>query len=180
MDAQQFYNFVLQPTLKQMGKQYATKSSQVLMLVTAQHESHCGHYIQQVGGGPAVGPYQTEPDSIADLHANLLAFKDKLASLVARFRAQEVPEAEDVQTNLKYATAVARMMYYRHEEKLPKFDDFDGMWSYYKRYWNGGRLVDGKLVGGGKATRAQFLAAWNASVAKVEFSGFLGPLRQDQ
>jgi hypothetical protein len=38
--------------------------------------------------------------------------------------------------DLRYATAMARIFYSRFKEPLPKIDDVDNIWWYYKKFWN--------------------------------------------
>ena len=59
-------NELITSVLKSM-EQYSREAVDLLM-VTAAQESHCGEYIQQIGGGPAMGIFQMESDTLADLY----------------------------------------------------------------------------------------------------------------
>jgi hypothetical protein len=63
--------------------------------------------------------------------------------------------------NLKYATAMARIHYLRISEPLPQFNDIEGMWNYYKQYYNTPK---------GAATRDQFMGNY-AKYVKSYYEG---------
>ena len=49
-------------------------------------------------------------------------------------------------TDLRYATIIARLIYYRHAEPLPNVDDIAAQAAYWKKYYNtedGDGAVDG-------------------------------------
>ena len=165
MHPEHLLTFVILPTLSYMGEKFNTPAAQQLLLATAAQESHCGHFLHQIGG-PAVGIYQIEPATFDDLEENYLKYEPSIARKVnelARSPALTRKPGGEIHDktsqligDLHYATAVARAQYYRFSEKLPEFDDFEAMWSYYKRYWNTDR---------GAATRGEFKNNWNAFVA---------------
>jgi hypothetical protein len=131
------------------------------MLATCAQESLCGEYIKQIKG-PALGPYQMEPATIADLYKNYAT--GSRAGLLGQFMSQA--EAADPQVitpvgNLFYATALARMQYRRFPASLPVMNDRTGMWNYYKKYWN---------TALGAATEKEFNANWDKFVKGVDFS----------
>jgi hypothetical protein len=74
----------------------------------------------------------------ADL-AYPLANSTTLAAKVAALLAPLPSRAEQLTTNLAYATAMARIIYLRCPEPLPMADDIAGMGRYWKRHFNGGR-----------------------------------------
>jgi hypothetical protein len=135
---------VIQRTLKKFealgGAKYSADAVELLMMVAA-HESHLLSYIRQVGGGPALGPYQHEPETIRDLYRVVISKNQKLDFAVSKF----VPStksltakdySELVETDLRYATVLARVHFMRFDEPLPKAEDVSGMAVYCKKYWN--------------------------------------------
>lgn len=107
-----------------------------LLLGTAAVESCMGRYLKQQKG-PALGIYQIEPFTHFDICNYLATRQQTLRHRVKQLRA-EIPGNLDLQliTNLMYATAIARVIYYRIPEPLPHAHDIEGMARYWKRYYN--------------------------------------------
>lgn len=127
--------YAIKPVNERLGM--GSKSAENLLLGTAAHESLMGHFLKQVGG-PALGIYQEEPASHADLYNNYLSYHpiikerlDRLSTTVSILGREK-----ELITNLQYATAIARLTYYRVAEKLPEADDLDGLAKYWKKYYN--------------------------------------------
>ena len=85
--------------------------------------------------GPALGIFQIEPATHADVWANYLAYRENLAGRVASL-ASEQPRLDQLVWNLAYATAIARLIYYRRPEPLPAADDLAGLARYWKAHFN--------------------------------------------
>lgn len=130
MDTQQLRELIIEPTLKEIG--LYSEQAVKLLLGTAAQESHMGKYIMQVGGGPAMGIYQMEPATHDDIWDNYLKYKGELAEKIGRLSPE--CEASDMIHNLKYATAMARLQYYRFPESLP--DSQEGMAALWKKRYN--------------------------------------------
>lgn len=165
MNPQVMHDYIIFPVLEAMKQysafEYNTPASRQLLLATSGQESHCGDYVKQVKG-PALGPYQMEPATVADLFKNF-ATGDKLV-LVQRFLSEAEkahPDLIGLVGNFNYSTAVARMNYRRFPAALPAFGDREGMWAYYKKYWNSVA---------GAATKADFDMNWDRYVKPVDFS----------
>lgn len=135
---------VIERTLRKFeelgGARYSEDAVELLMMLAA-HESNLGTWIRQLGGGPALGVYQHEPETIRDLYRVVISKKQKLDFAVAKF----VPStksltakdySELVETDLRYATVLARVHFMRFSEPLPKAEDVSGMAQYCKKYWN--------------------------------------------
>ena len=148
--ADQFRREVIDPTLDKL--ELGGESAADLMLGTAIHESKLVSRAQ-IGGGPALGLYQVEPKTHDDVWANFLAYKPGLATKVLQLLGDENP-LHGLQYNDAYATAIARMKYFRAEkrEDLPSAGDIDGMATYWKDYYNTKR---------GKGTEDEFVRDWN-------------------
>lgn len=147
INANQLRELVIRPTLKYLEPEIPYSEDAVeLLMMTAAHESHLGTYIAQVNG-PALGIYQMEPATEDDIMLNFLSYKEDLDDKVmcVTGRGCGVPTDELV-TNLKYATAMARVHYYRVPEALPtrkaikhpeaKLDWIIDMAKYAKKYYN--------------------------------------------
>lgn len=144
----QFREFVVVPTLKYLDPVISYSEEAVdLLMMTAAHESKGGTYLKQING-PALGVYQMEPTTHYDIYKNYLRFNPKIKSLLEDFTINAgilLQEGEDMVFNLAYATAMARVHYYRVPEALPKKDvrdwDIEGMYlyrlaEYAKKYYN--------------------------------------------
>lgn len=162
MRPQILHDYIIEPVLARMGDKFNTKAARQLLLATAAQESHCGSFFKQVKG-PALGIYQFEEWVVKDLYTNYLNYRPETLELVDEFQSP-AGKAElglsSVLGNTFYATAIARMQYFRQPEKMPEFNDFDGMWEYYKKYWN---------TELGKATEQEFRYNWNRYVEVVNF-----------
>lgn len=131
-----FRECIIRPALDQL-KLYSVAAEE-LLVITAAQESLGGTYLAQsdVKGypkGPAMGIYQMEPATYMDLYQNFLAYH---TLWLDRLTPGEIaaPNVGRMVYDLKYATMIARLNYYRVKEALPQ--DFEGQIRYYKKYWN--------------------------------------------
>lgn len=132
LDIEQFREHVVDPALRAIAMW--SPAAERLLLGTALQESGF-RYLAQRGGGPGRGLYQIEPETERDVWTNYLAYRPQLAARVRGFGVAGPGEAHLV-GNLPYATAVARLIYFRAPEALPGADDIDGLADYWKRYYN--------------------------------------------
>lgn len=144
INADQLRELVIRPTLKYLEPEIPYSEDAVeLLMMTAAHESHLGTYLKQVGG-PALGHYQMEPATHKDIWDSYLRYNMGIKWLVEELSPKR--KHEDLITNLKYATAMARVHYYRVPEALPtrkpiKHPDQKEEWivamaKYAKKYYN--------------------------------------------
>ena len=105
-----------------------------LLMMTAAIESNLGQYIRQVGGGPALGIFQMEPESHDDIYSNYINNRPYLWDVVDLFSADE--SHRNLEYNLAYAIIMARIHYLRAKGPLPEATDIEGMAHYYKKVWN--------------------------------------------
>lgn len=124
---------VIRPACDHLG--LWSQAAENLLWGTANYESEL-LFLEQQGGGPALGLWQIEPATRRDLYDRWLTrrphLREKLRALVA-----PVPKPEkQLATNLMYACAVARLIYYRRPEPLPHADDIEGLAAYWKQWYN--------------------------------------------
>ena len=100
---------------------------------TALYESKLT-YLKQLGG-PALGVYQIEPDTLTDIYENYLFFRENMMMVMDELQGH-MEEEEAVVANLMYATAIARLIYYRSPMPLPDADDIEGLARMYKIVFN--------------------------------------------
>ena len=141
-----------------------------LLLATAAQESGFGTYIKQLGKGPALGVFEVEKATHDDLWKNNLRYKKPLAEKIldyvpARFDGlpngvmkefAPIPDASVMVWNLAYAILMARVHYLRVKEAIPGEGDIEGMWKYYKKYFNTPQ---------GAATKEEFMQNYQKYVA---------------
>lgn len=137
IDHDQYRHCILLPVLAHLGLGGTTPER--LMTLTFATESDGGRYLKQLGQGPAIGGYQMEPFTHDDLWETYLNRKPELSR---RIRQLELPDflgqrgAAEMAGNLYYATAMARVRYWRVAERLPDPDDIVGIAGYWKRHYN--------------------------------------------
>ena len=141
MELFQLYTFIIKPTLAHMGPKYEGATAERLLLGTIAHESKGIHLDQRLSQsdttlGPAIGIYQIEPATHNDVWDNFLLFRSELGSKIQNLLAGWPDRDTQLAANLSYATAIARTIYFRRPEALPEPDDTEGIWWYYKHWWN--------------------------------------------
>jgi hypothetical protein len=106
------------------------------MLSTPWCESDLEKLVQD-NDGPAVGLYQMERRTFTSLQDHYLSKEPSIkADLMAACHFESMPGPDEMIHNLRFATIMARIQYWQHEEPLPKPDDIEGMYRYYKKYYN--------------------------------------------
>lgn len=145
MNAQQLYDYIIKPTHQYMGGNYESKESNFLSLCTAAIESNCGEYIKQIKG-PALGPWQMEPDTHSDIwhHCDALNGDSyEFNELIVELQLQGGNNGgyNNLLDSPKYACAMARLKYSMDPNPLPKLSgdkDLDciNFFDYYKRVYN--------------------------------------------
>jgi hypothetical protein len=131
LDLAQVRDYIIEPTLEQIGL-YSTAAVE-LLLGTALQESRLT-YIKQLGGGPALGLWQMEPDTHDDIWRNWLAYRHDLACKIKTIC--PTARAQDLVGNNTYACAMARLHYRRVKEPLPPAGDRPGQAAYWKAHYN--------------------------------------------
>lgn len=133
IDVEQLKTEIIEPTLKDAGV-YSPEATQ-LLLGTAATESALGTYVRQIGGGPAQGIFQMEPDTEEDIWRHFLSHpkRKELREYAAKLSQGELAP---LTTNLAYQTLMARLHYLRVSEPLPPLDDIPAQAQYWKKYYN--------------------------------------------
>lgn len=143
IDPAQFRSLIIAPALERLG--LWSLSAEQLLIGTALTESGL-RFLTQGRGGPARGLYQIEPSTAHDLYDNWLVFRPAWTAKLDRLIVPGQKISEQLVSNLTYATAVARLIYYRRPEPLPMAGDIQGLARYWKAHYNtsegAGREVD--------------------------------------
>lgn len=103
-----------------------------LLLGTAAQESDFGEYIRQLGGGPARGIFQIEPETFNYL-LNYIKSKGILERVKSICNCQNLI-SDSLEYNLKLSIIFCRLRYYVINEALPT--DLTGYARYWKKYYN--------------------------------------------
>lgn len=134
LNAYQLKSLVIEPALYDLVMW--SEAAEELLLFTCANESDGGSFIHQIGG-PALGIYQMEPTTYNDIWQNYIRGKiDLYLKLLHSFNAPTMPSEERLIWDLRFATAMARIHYARVDKPLPAASDIDGIWNYYKTYYN--------------------------------------------
>lgn len=138
MEIRQFRDLIVRPTLLAIQLPNPDRAEE-LLIATAAHESAGLRYIKQVGGGPALSVFQIEPTTARDVIDRWLPRQSArlrdLVAITAEFRAGDDLDAR-LLCDMRFATVVARLIYWRAPEALPKADDVPGMAKLWKLRWN--------------------------------------------
>jgi len=154
---------VITPVLTALGlDQDRLSATTELLLGTALQESGLTHRVQ-LGGGPARGLFQMEPNTHDDIWANFLKFRPPLAQKVAKFIDGKTPNSQFLTNNDLYAAAMTRVHYLRMGQfvgkmSIPPTGDIAGMAHYWKEFYNTEQ---------GAGSPAQFVANWESKHGAV-------------
>ncbi len=127
----QFKNEIIVPTLDSMDM--LSDDAVNLLMGTMAQESHFGTYVKQVGGGPALGPYQMEPNTHDDIVKNYIEYREPLMSTLGEMGYWQT-DSRFLKYDLKYATIFARLHYLRQPAAIPS--TVEGYAKYWKKYYN--------------------------------------------
>jgi len=123
---------LIQQTLTPLNL-YSADAEELLMATCAQ-ESLLGKYRHQVHG-PAIGIFQDEPGDFNDLWNHFLS-RTPLGDSIAALASTQPPRPIELQNNDPFAIAICRVHYLRVKHPLPSATDLNGLWHYYKIYYN--------------------------------------------
>ena len=146
LDVKQFRRLVIRPALEAIH--LWSEGAEELVLGTALQESGL-RYLEQIGGGPALGLYQMEPATHDDVHLNFLSYHPELAERVKSLAV--IPKPLSMVGNLWYATAMCRLQYYRYPEPMPEAGNLSAQVAFWKLRYN---------TSEGKGTTADYIANW--------------------
>lgn len=118
--------------------------------------------IRQIGGGPALGPFQMEPSTHNSLIANFVRYRPHIEDALTKLLGNVQPSIDLLMTNMVYAAMMMFIKYLDCPGEIP--DALDGQAEYYVRWYNAG----------GKATTAEYIANYQSFSAGVNFPSFDG------
>lgn len=132
MNSEQFTKYIIKDVLEYLNMY--SDDAVTLLLGTFYQESDGGEYIHQIGGGPALGVFQIEPDTARDCYKNFLDYRPQLKEKVNHFYNSNLSLEENLIGNLHFQVALARIIYYRDSKPIP--GTLEGVAEYWKRVYN--------------------------------------------
>ncbi len=129
-------HLVIRPTLEYLGE--FSLAAQTLLMATAAMESELGFHLKSEQN-KGLGVYQISPRSHQYLWDQYLAKDPDMASKVRGLASQHeflTQPHNELATNLRYATAIAWMMYKRKGKPLPDAQDIPGMARFWRRHFH--------------------------------------------
>ena len=121
--------------LKRLGM-YSETATELLM-GTCAVESDFGRSVEQVGGGPALGVFQMEPNTMNDIWYNYIRYREGLRVILADEFGMRGPDKEKLKNDIEYSIVMASLKYRRSSLVLPKSDkDIEGLARVWKKVYN--------------------------------------------
>lgn len=131
INAEQLLRQIIRPILSTITMW--SESAENLLMGTAAQESQLGFYVKQIKG-PALGIFQMEPYTYADILATVVMRAQKHSIFLQSYTFPDDPRA--LIYDLRLATIMCRLQYWRFSEELPASTDVIGLASYWKQYYN--------------------------------------------
>lgn len=150
-----FSTSVVVPTLRKLAafdERMYSRNAVALLMGTVAQESDMGFFLHQIGGGPGNGVYSIEPNTNHSLFRHYLIREDKWP--LKKIILDMVPSSaildendgavhytmvhpDQLLTNLEYATAMARLLYWTKPDPIPAEDDILALGNYWDKHYNG-------------------------------------------
>ncbi len=138
MDDDHFRKYIIQPALIPLGMH--SHSIENILLATKNKESLEGRYLIQLNApvSGAKGLYQIESQSHKDVKIWLTNRfnRDLIDKILKLCFLSELPDDSALIYHLRYATIIARLIYWRAKPPLPPANDADACFAYYKQFYN--------------------------------------------
>ena len=129
-----FLNQIIRPTLahlEEINPRLNTIAAQQLLLGTAMVESNLEH-VRQLGNGPALSPFQIEPNTMWDMYERFLARRPELFKAVSDLLWEpDKNPLDQLQLNMRFACAIARIKYWSSPLPLAR----PGNWAGHAKTW---------------------------------------------
>ena len=162
IDVEQFRTLVVRPvlqTLSAYSPAMNTPAAENLLVGTAIQESHLT-YLAQLGGGPALGVMQIEPNTHDDAWTNFINARSNLSELVLQYATGGKQGAQQLPHNLAYSVAMARIVYWRQQQPMPTdAGDLNALAQYWKDHYN---------TAGGAGTAQEWVTNYQNHAQKSE------------
>jgi hypothetical protein len=144
------YRHLVRRTLKGIDR-WSWDAEQLILGTTAK-ESGFGRYFRQLNGGPARGPLQIEPRTEIDNWVRYINFRPYMRGAVGLVTGVYGSDTSQLEYNVAYGIAMARIKYRRIPAPLPDGRDVYAMGQYWFKYYCCNN-IPGQVE--------QFVAAWH-------------------
>lgn len=139
--AEELRTFVIRPTLELL--EHRSDAAEELLLGTAARESGLGFHLtdnhrKKLNCRQGLGIFRIRPYTHRKIWDQFLINHPNLASTIRGLASQHdflINPHGELATNLRYATAIAWLIYYRHCRPLPEAHDLEGLARFWKRHY---------------------------------------------
>lgn len=143
-------------TIKKIPNWYSDDALELMMMTTAV-ESDRGRYINQLGGGPALGMMGVEPATMRDNYGSYLYFRDRLRLEIRDACGIAKADEDALEYNMAFNVLMARLKYWRAPGPIPS--DLEGKAKYHEKFYN---AHEGNYSSTGKKD-------WEVALAKYKY-----------
>jgi len=123
---------IIKWTLKQLGMH----SEEAAELVYSTGEAESGYRALSQQGGPAIGFFQVEPNTLWDVWDNYVTYRPELKSKLYALGFEEADAEVRVKGSIILQVAFCRLQYRRDKQALPDALDVNAQAKYWKRVYN--------------------------------------------
>jgi hypothetical protein len=122
--------------IKYTLKKLAMDSEEARALIFATGNAESGYRVLEQIGGPAIGFFQVEPNTIADVWDNYVFYRPEIKTDLWSLGFDESNMSGSVMASIALQVAFARLQYKRDPNKLPDMGNKAAMAEYWKRVYN--------------------------------------------
>lgn len=95
-----------------------------------------GYRALEQSGGPAIGFFQIEPETLNDTVENYINYRPQLKTKLYSIGFDDIESEIRLMSNIALQAAFCRLKYRRDSKPIPKWDDIEGQAKYWKRIYN--------------------------------------------
>lgn len=125
----------IEPALKFLPDALNTPARVQLVLGIGNKETQY-RYLRQIGGGPALGPWQMEPATHDDMWRNFIRYRPELQSAALRLLAGATPDAKLMTVRMDYSALMAALHTRRSKDPLPAYGNAYAQATFWKDNFN--------------------------------------------
>lgn len=122
--------------IKYALKKLQMDSEEARALIYATGNAESGYRALEQMGGPAIGFFQSEPDTIKDIWDNYVFYRPEIKTDLWALGFDDSDIEGSVMSSIALQVAFARLQYRRDKHPLPAVDDLNGQAKYWKRVYN--------------------------------------------
>jgi len=136
LDCDQFREVIINATLNDLNM-YTVDAAE-LLIFTCAAQSEGGSYLREgVCNTLRLGIYIMELKTYNDLWTNYIYKSPKIISVLSHnFDVGRMPHEDRLIYDLKYATAMAMLVYQRTKLPFPRHNDVDAIYEFYRTHYN--------------------------------------------